>query len=432
MSDFQKGQKIKTKSGNELEIIQKLGAGGQGTVYKVNYLGKERALKWYFKNKLGNGLDFYNNISNNIKLGAPTEHFLWPIEITEFYERSFGYIMELRPSEYKEFSMFLIAKEKFETVEARINTALYIINSFRVLHGKGFSYQDLNDGNFFINPKNGDVLICDNDNVAPFGENLGIAGKCRYMAPEIVTSKKQPDIHTDRFSLAVVLYMLLFMNHPLEGFKTLCPCLTEELEYKFYGSEPLFVWDLENTSNRPVREIHGNEIKLWAAYPQFIREIFLEAFSQKALIGEDTEHRIQEKVWQETFLRLRDINIECSCGGETFVYVNEEVNKCVNCGCDLSSYLVMKVKKTYVILAPKEQLYSCHTLTDSEDFKTVQGDVVASLNDRMVVGLKNLSQNTWVAHLTNGTLREFSNGQTVKLERGMKIDFGRGNIAEVI
>ena len=27
----------------------------------------------------------------------------------------------------------------------------------------------------------GDVLICDNDNVAPYGTNLGIAGKCRYM-----------------------------------------------------------------------------------------------------------------------------------------------------------------------------------------------------------------------------------------------------------
>ena len=30
----------------------------------------------------------------------------------------------------------------------------------------GYSYQDLNDGNFFINPQSGDVLICDNDNVA--------------------------------------------------------------------------------------------------------------------------------------------------------------------------------------------------------------------------------------------------------------------------
>ena len=58
------------------------------------------------------------------------------------------------------------------------------------------------------------MLICDNDNVAPYGDNLGIAGKCRYMAPEVVLGKKRPDLHTDRFSLAVVLYLLLFLNHP--------------------------------------------------------------------------------------------------------------------------------------------------------------------------------------------------------------------------
>ncbi len=432
MNEFQKGLKIKTVSGNELEIIQKLGAGGQGTVYKVNYLGRELALKWYFKNKLGNGLDFYKNISNNIKQGAPTENFLWPLEITEFYDKSFGYLMEIRPSEYKEFSTFLVAKEKFETIEARINSALYIINSFRVLHSKGFSYQDLNDGNFFINPKNGDVLICDNDNVAPYGENLGIAGKCRYMAPEIVTGKKQPDVFTDRFSLAVVLYLLLFMNHPLEGFKTMCPCLTEELEYKFYGSEPLFAWDAENTSNRPVKTIHKNVIKLWDAYPKFIKEVFIEAFSQSALIGEDIEHRVQEKVWEETFLKLRDVTINCTCGGETFVFVGEENNKCLNCGCDLNNYLVMKVKKTTLVLAPKKQIYACHVFNDSEDFKTVQGEIVASLNDRNVVGLKNNSQDKWVAVLPTGVTREFSNGQTVKLERGMKINFSDENVAEII
>lgn len=33
-------------------------------------------------------------------------------------------------------------------------------------------------------------MICDNDNVAPYGENLGIAGKCRYMAPEVVIGKR--------------------------------------------------------------------------------------------------------------------------------------------------------------------------------------------------------------------------------------------------
>ena len=36
-----------------------------------------------------------------------------------------------------------------------------------------------------IHPETGDVLICDNDNVAPEGVTSGILGKARYMAPEL-------------------------------------------------------------------------------------------------------------------------------------------------------------------------------------------------------------------------------------------------------
>lgn len=109
--------------------------------------------------------------------------------------------MDLRPGNYREFSEFLLAKVHFESLSAAVNAALNITNGFRELHRNGFSYQDLNDGNFFIDPSDGDVLICDNDNVAPYGESLGIAGKARYMAPEVVRNMTRPNVMTDRFSL---------------------------------------------------------------------------------------------------------------------------------------------------------------------------------------------------------------------------------------
>ena len=64
MKEFAKGQRIKVVSGGELEVIQKLGQGGQGVVYKVKYNGKELALKWYFENKLNDPDRFYRNIQN--------------------------------------------------------------------------------------------------------------------------------------------------------------------------------------------------------------------------------------------------------------------------------------------------------------------------------------------------------------------------------
>ena len=432
MREFPKGQRIKTVSGGELEVIQKLGEGGQGVVYKVNYNGKPLALKWYFGNKLNNADKFYRNIQNNIKQGAPTNAFLWPLEITEYFEGSFGYLMELRPPEYKDFSLFLLAKVHFANIEALINTALCITNGFRELHNRGYSYQDLNDGNFFVNPKTGDVLICDNDNVAPYGENLGIAGKCRYMAPEVVMGQKRPDSHTDRFSLAVVLYMLLFLNHPLEGKRTMCPCLTEELERKFYGSDPVFVWDPANDANRPVRGVHTNEIKLWPLYPAFVRKTFEKAFSHEVMVGNDTTHRVIEKEWQEVFTTLRDLTIKCSCGSETFIDPSQQSCKCINCGKSIERPPILKVKKYHAALAPGKKLYACHVQYDSDDFKEAKGEVISSRNNPSLLGLRNDSNNTWEAILPNGSSKGYPNGQVIKLGKGIKINFGNGNVAEII
>lgn len=432
MKEFQKGQRIKTVSGGELEVIQKLGEGGQGVVYKVNYNGEPLALKWYFGNKLNNADKFYRNIQNNIKQGTPTGAFLWPLEITEYFEGSFGYLMELRPPEYKDFSLFLLAKVHFANIEALINTALCITNGFRELHNRGYSYQDLNDGNFFVNPKTGDVLICDNDNVAPYGENLGIAGKCRYMAPEVVMGQKRPDSHTDRFSLAVVLYMLLFLNHPLEGKRTMCPCLTEELERKFYGSDPVFVWDPANDANRPVRGVHTNEIKLWPLYPAFVRKTFEKAFSHEVMVGNDTTHRVIEKEWQEVFTTLRDLTIKCSCGSETFIDPSQQSCRCINCGKSIERPPILKVKKYHAALAPGKKLYACHVQYDSDDFKEAKGEVISSRNNPSLLGLRNDSNNTWEAILPNGSSKGYPNGQVIKLGKGIKINFGNGNVAEVI
>ncbi len=433
MSDFEKGKRIGVVGGGNLVILEKLGEGGQGIVYKVDYNGKKLALKWYFGNKLKDKIAFYENIKNNIDKGAPTENFLWPLYITEQEDDSFGYLMELRPQEYKDFSKFLLVKERFNSIAAMINAALQITTAFRALHSKGFSYQDLNDGNFFVNPKTGDVLICDNDNVAPYGNNLGIAGKCRYMAPEVVMNKKVPDLHTDRFSLAVVLYLLLFLNHPLEGTRTMCPCLTEEKEKKFYGSDPLFVFDRKDNSNQPVKGVHINELRLWNKFPDFVREKFEEVFSQESMIGRDQEHRVMEKDWQTVFIQLRDCLVKCNkCSGETFYIPSKQSNKCLNCGKAIENILILNVKKYEVTLTAGKNLYACHTVYDSDNYKQITGEVVPSKNNPNVLGLRNNTNQRWEATIpTTGERRSIEPGKVIKIGKGLKINFGNGNIGEI-
>ncbi len=429
---FREGQIIKSLSGDDIEIINMLGAGAQGIVYKVKYRDKFLALKWYYVSDFSNRAEFYNNIQNNVNEGPPADTFLWPLEMTEFFEDSYGYLMELRPPEFKEFSQFLLANVRFKSINAIIKAALEISRGFRALHAKGFSYQDLNDGNFFVDPNTGKLLICDNDNVAPYGVNLGIAGKFRYIAPEIVTRKKMPDVHTDRFSLGIILYLLLFFTHPLEGKKTLSPCMTRELEYEFYGSNPVFAWDINDDSNRPVAGVHDNALRIWPLYPRFIQDRFHEIFSKESMIGSDMEHRVLERTWLEAFIQLRDVTIFCKCGEETFYNLETPLNRCLVCGNAVQKMPILKAKKFKVVLAPNKKVYACHTRYDSDDSREETGKVVQSKFNKDLVALRNDSDVVWTVILTDGSSFTVENGQTLQMKSGTKIDFGNNNIGEII
>lgn len=422
MTAFTKGSAIPLQNGDIAVIKNKIGEGGQGNVYLVDIGGKEYALKWYHKMALVEPEKFYANLENNIEQGAPTSAFLWPKYLTVNIDGEFGYVMDLKPKEYRSFSDFLLTKVKFPSISVVINAALNITNGFRELHRNGFSYQDLNDGNFFINPQNGDVLICDTDNVAPYGESLGIAGKARYMAPEVVRNIKRPDIMTDRFSLSVILFRLLFLDHPLEGKRTLCPCLTEELEQKFYGKAPLFIYDKNDTSNAPVRGVHCNVIRLWRFYPKFIREKFTQAFSQECMCG--GKPRPTDNDWQITFTKLRDCIVKCPCGGETFLDLNADESNCINCGTRIPRPPILLTKKYKVALFPGNKIYRCHTDEDSDDFTRVDGQIIRSQNRSDIWGLRNLSNNDWTVTQKDGSECTLENGKVQIIVKTESIDFG--------
>lgn len=422
MPDFGRGTVIPLRNNDSAVIKEKIGEGGQGNVYLVSVGGKEYALKWYHRKALNNFDKFYENLENNIEQGAPTAAFLWPKFLTETLHGEFGYVMDLKPEEYKSFSDFLLTKEKFPSITTVVNAALNITNGFRELHRRGFSYQDLNDGNFFINPKNGDVLICDNDNVAPYGESLGIAGKARYMAPEVVRNIKRPDIMTDRFSLSVILFRLLFLDHPLEGKRTLTPCLTEELEQKFYGKAPLFIYDPVDRSNMPVRGVHCNVMRLWDLYPQFVRDKFIKAFSQGCLCGGNA--RPTDNDWQITFTRLRDSIVKCPCGGETFLDLNLPESCCINCGTIIPRPPILLTKKYKAALFPGNKLYRCHTDNESDNYTRVDGEVIRSQKRSDIWGLRNLSDNDWTLTLKDGSESTLQKGKVLIIVKTDEIDFG--------
>jgi len=425
MADLEPGFVIRTKNFKSVVIGKKLGEGGQGAVYEVDCDGYKKALKWYSGKKISNPMRFYKNLENNIGKGAPTKAFLWPEAVTEKSGDAFGYIMDLRPAEYKDFTRFLLGKEAFAGITAMCNASLNITDGFAVLHRKGYNYQDLNDGNFFINPKTGDVLICDNDNVSEEGYESGIKGKARYMAPEIVAENKKPDKFTDRFSLAVVLFRLWVKDHPLEGKAGFPVCMDAEHEMKIYGVNPVFMFDPDDSSNRPVQGLNKGAIKMWPLLPPYLQEGFINAFGKAAL--KEPAKRILERDWLRTFIRMRTEVYKCSCGEVYFA--NPVVpNPCPKCKKRYSFPLYIKLGKYNIPVHQRTKLYACHTEDDSEDFRNLTGEVAVKGSN---FELKNVSSKSWTV-LENGISSSVVSGTAFLLKKGMSIDFGSTVRAEII
>lgn len=365
MAELKPGIRLNlTDNYESIEVIRKIGEGGQGFVYEVKYKDKILALKWYKKGVIQNPEVFRKNLMNNIRFGAPTSQFLWPVALTEEYEGSFGYIMMLRPPNYYEFSEFLMGKKEFHSVELMLKAAIQIVSSFRMLHNQGFSYQDLNDGNFFMNPETGDILICDNDNVSKWGEQSGIAGKCRYMAPAVVMGRKLPDKKTDEFSLAVILFLLLMRNHPLEGIATQqFPIMTEQLQKYYYGENPVFIADPQNTSNRPVEGVHNNFILRWPMMPNYVQDAFVKAFSHEVMC--EDKQGMTEKEWISVLLRFRSEIIICPyCHKETR-YIAERT-PCICCRHELPHHSWIKTPYYCIPVFPQKEILEAY-LTDTYD-----------------------------------------------------------------
>ena len=433
MTDFKKGTKIRLTNKDTVVVKCKIGEGGQGSVYKVDYMGKNYALKWYssyyLKRLNSNCKRFFNNIVNNAKERSPSSKFLWmkAVAVTGKRSNGFGYLMDLRPANYKEFTKFIKAKEFFASTEVVIAAALNVVEAFQVLHRKGHTYQDLSPGNFFIDKNTGDVLICDNDNVISQGESFGIGGTPGYMAPEIILGKSKPSTSSDLFSLSVILFQLFFLSHPLEGSNS-CkyPCLTQQREREIYAVHPVFVYSKTDKSNAPVRGTCSNLMRLWPIYPEYLHEAFQRAFSEECL--KDETKRLTETEWKNILYRLQDDAVKCPyCGEINFASDNPSgIFNCTVCGKKNIIRCIIEVNDYKIAMCKGKNLTEYHTLHGERN--KIVGSFVESKKTPGVFGIKNDSTVIWGVTYPDKPITSYAPGKVVTAIPGTVIEIGNTEI----
>ena len=316
---FETGEPIFVEQLNMVCNIEKeMGSGTQGKVYSLISPDKSLlALKWYFPSMATR--EQREILKSLVDKQSPSDKFLWPIALVENDQKEgFGYIMPLKQNRFKSFGLWLSRKIN-PSFQVLLTACYEITQSFHLLHSKGFCYQDLSLSNLYFDPENGEIRVGDTDNIIINGSERGnVIGTPKFMAPEIVTHKALPNIQTDLYSLAVLLFYILFLNHPLEGkAESSIRSLDIPAMSKLYGLDPVFIFDPLNSSNYPDPVYHQNALIFWNIYPKFFKNLFTKSFTEG--IKDPLHGRVRETEWQIALLQLRDLIYYCNrCGSENF------------------------------------------------------------------------------------------------------------------
>jgi eukaryotic-like serine/threonine-protein kinase len=429
---LKRGQMLVARGMHSACIIQDLlGEGGQAEVYRARIGDRDYALKWYRQEYLNADRRLWERLKTSINTGSPTDRFLWPFDLVSLpnTQEYGGYLMPIRPQEF--IPVVEVTWGKLETSFRALTTLGYeMADSFMKLHALGMCYRDINYGNFFFHPRTGEIRIADTDNVDVNMKPGSILGTPSFMAPEVGRGQMLPNSMTDRFSMAVLLFNLLMIGHPLKGKRE------GELPYReddpdgsarLCCEDPIFVFDPLNDANRPVPNIHKAMMSYWPIYPESLQHLFIHTFT-KGL--HDPEARVMDKEWRKEMVALRDSIFECpACEAENFFVIDrvkrkQPLNPCWSCGRELALPPRMRISgkhgATLVMLSKGAQLFPHHIEGDEYNFTTVLAEVVAGS-----LGLKNLGIKPWTATRQDGTSTEIPRGALLHLSEGCRIHFGK-------
>jgi DNA-binding helix-hairpin-helix protein with protein kinase domain len=217
------------------------------------------------------------------------------------------------------------------------------------LHGVGLCHSDFSGNNFLVNVARRRAVLIDLDGlVVPDVLPPIMIGTTDYMAPEIVAAQMRgirdirPSIQTDLHSLAVLIYQLLLMRHPLRGPKVHDPKNPERDEQLALGEKALYTEDPDDRSNRPEDPFRGAWL-LGEEVESLMRRAFTDGLR-------DPSKRPIAAAWHEALMRMADQHVPCfnpACEGKAFILLRDHPAVCPWCNTRITFPKQIPVLRLY-------------------------------------------------------------------------------------
>ncbi len=222
------------KTISHYKILEKLGEGGMGVVYKAKdtKLDRKVALK-FLPVQLASDGEFKERFKREAQAAAALNHpnIITIHEVAEYETRPFIAMEYVEGESLKD----LIARKDLSVGEV-LDVALQISDGLAVAHQAGIVHRDIKPQNVLIG-KDGRARICDfglakakrDVTLTQAGSTLGTVA---YMSPEQAQGK-EVDHRTDIWALGVVVYEMLTGQMPFKGEHeqaVICSILNEDPE----------------------------------------------------------------------------------------------------------------------------------------------------------------------------------------------------------
>lgn len=441
------GERVSSRSNTVYEVKKKINEGGQAEIYLVDSGNRSYVLKVYHK---GQGTIQQKKILERLlDLKPPSRSFVWPIDLVDLKKfGTIGYTMPyIDTNTYSTLCELLYEEIDKPEIYRDIIAAYLLSDSFFRLHIRGLLHADISATNVWINRENGDIRIFDCDNIIFSNEQSSVGGTLPFKAPEIIREEldsgiSSPSAYTDRHSLAVTLFIVLFHHHPLKGEKEIeYGVSNEHTKVKLYGEHPVFIYDPHDASNRPNPEFHATVDYYWSKYPEFIKNLFITTFTEG--LKDPKNGRTGEIIWRKNLLKLRDSIMLCSnCKAENFIYSGNGRNsgkKEYMCWfCDKTQKVPPQLTISgrgishTINLNEGTYLYKTH-IDNSYNIEEKVGLVeVRSKGDPITLGLKNISTSEWKYSIGNSELRIIPPQKGIIVKQGITIQFPGGVIGKFV
>jgi Protein kinase domain len=352
------------------------------------------------------------------------------------YAKNF-YFLDIRGNQREKDARWFVAEkprqivppEELGTLQTCLRLCGKIARAVRRMHFNGLAHSDLSNKNVLIDPRHGDACLSDIDSlVVPDIAPPAVIGTPGYIAPEVLANQGLPCIETDCYALAVLIYEILLLRHPLRGPK-MHSTVAEQDEYLMMGSRAVFV---ENPSDRTNYLRPMPKVPMGCLGP-YLARLFLKTFV------EGLHHpgkRASAAEWESALYRTADFLHPSPNGLNWFVLAPGMPKTCPFTGRALIQEIPFA--KIYNEIAPSEYRDQGHCLTIYHNLPLMKWHTLPNCSpnesaDRAPQGYFAFHNGKWFLRNESGSSMQIRkgwlvpHGQAVEIVKGLQLQVTGGS-----